>query len=95
MLLVELVYALADEQHILQLQLSDGSSIADALEVAQKDPLFARFPLNNLTTGIWGDVKPAGYVLSSGDRLELYRPLNVDPMQARRNRIKGVPAVPR
>jgi uncharacterized protein len=91
-LFVELVYALADEQHVLQLQLSEGASIADALQVAKKDPLFACFPLQDLTTGIWGEVKPVGYLLSSGDRLELYRPLRIDPMQARRNRVKGAPA---
>lgn len=93
-LLVDLVYALADEQHVLQLQLGEGASIADALAVAKKDALFARFPLQNLTTGIWGEVKPVDYLLSSGDRLELYRPLKIDPMQARRNRIKGLPAAP-
>lgn len=91
-LFVDLVYALADEQFVLQLQLSEGASIADALEVARKDPLFARFPLQDLTTGVWGEVKPVGYLLSSGDRLELYRPLKMDPMQARRNRVKGSPA---
>lgn len=95
LLLVDLVYALADEQHVLQLRLNEGASIADALAVAKKDALFARFPLHDLTTGIWGEVKPVGYLLSSGDRLELYRPLKIDPMQARRNRIKGLPAEPR
>ncbi len=94
-LLVDLVYALADEQHVLPLQLSEGASIADALELAKQDALFARFPLQNLTTGIWGEVKPLGYVLSTGDRLELYRPLKIDPMQARRNRINGSPVAPR
>lgn len=94
-LLVDLVYALADEQYVLQLQLSEGSSIGEALEVAKRDPLFARFPLQDLTTGIWGEVKPVGYLLSSGDRLELYRPLRIEPMQARRNRVKGSPAAPR
>ena len=95
MLLVDLVYALAEEQHVLQLRLNEGASIADALEVAGKDPLFARFPLQDLTTGIWGEVRPASFLLSSGDRLELYRPLKVDPMQARRNRINRLPGAPR
>jgi len=95
MLLVDLVYALADDQYVLQLQLSEGSSIADALEVAKKDPLFARFPLQDLTTGIWGEVNPVGYLLAPGDRLELYRPLKIEPMQARRNRVKGSPTAPR
>jgi len=63
--------------------------------VAKKDPLFARFPLEDLTTGIWGEVKPASFLLSSGDRLELYRPLKVDPMQARRNRINRLPGAVR
>lgn len=94
-LLVDLVYALADEQYVLQLQLSEGSSIADALEVAKKDPLFARFPLQDLTAGVWGEVKPVDYLLSSGDRLELYRALKIEPMQARRNRVKVSPAAPR
>ena len=94
-LLVDLVYALADDQYVLQLQLSEGSSIADALEVAKKDPLFARFPLQDLTTGIWGEVKPVGYLLAPGDRLELYWPLKIEPMQARRNRVKGSPTAPR
>ncbi len=95
LLLVDLVYALADEQHVLQLKLNEGASIADALAVAKNDALFARFPLQNLTTGIWGEVKPTSYLLSSGDRLELYRSLKIDPMQARRNRIKGLPVAPR
>ncbi len=85
--IVELVYALAEEQYVLTLQLTDGASIADALDLAKEDPLFARFPLGDLTTGVWGEVKPASYRLSTGDRLELYRPLKVDPMQARRNRV--------
>lgn len=36
--------------------------------------------------GIWGRVVALGQVLSDGDRLELYRPLTVDPKVARRER---------
>ena len=36
--------------------------------------------------GIWGRVVPPEQVLQAGDRLELYRPLTVDPKVARRQR---------
>ena len=36
--------------------------------------------------GIWGRVVPPEHILQVGDRLELYRPLTVDPKVARRQR---------
>jgi sulfur carrier protein len=40
--------------------------------------------------GIWNKAlkDAAGHVLQDGDRLEIYRPLRVDPMAARRERFK-------
>ncbi|CAN5597034.1 hypothetical protein BH09PSE5_BH09PSE5_50190 [soil metagenome] len=38
--------------------------------------------------GIWGQLRPLDHVLRDGDRVEIYRPLNVDPMEARRRRQK-------
>ena len=85
-IVVEVVYALPDEQYVLTLALETGTTIAQAMEKVAADPLFARFPLDQLTTGIWGEVKPRDHVLATGDRLELYRPLTVDPRQARQVR---------
>lgn len=36
--------------------------------------------------GVWGAVQPRGHVLADGDRVEVYRPLVVDPKVARRER---------
>ncbi|MEZ5608428.1 MAG: RnfH family protein [Burkholderiaceae bacterium] len=36
--------------------------------------------------GIWGRRAPLGQALRDGDRVELYRPLKVDPKRARRER---------
>ena len=38
--------------------------------------------------GVWGRRVPAGHVLREGDRIELYRPLTVDPKYARRERFR-------
>ncbi len=39
-----------------------------------------------LDLGVWGKRVPAPHILCNGDRLELYRPLTVDPKVARRER---------
>lgn len=41
--------------------------------------------------GVWNKLAkdPANVLLADGDRLEIYRPLRVDPMTARRERFKS------
>ena len=41
-----------------------------------------------LQPGIWGRKVPWTHVVQAGDRIELYRPLKVDPKVARRQRFK-------
>lgn len=42
--------------------------------------------LEGLRIGIWGRVRPLSTVLRERDRIEVYRPLTVDPKEARRQR---------
>ena len=68
------------------LHLPAGSTVADALRgsaLAERHPGMA---LALLPCGVWGRVCSRSTVLSDGDRVELYRPLQVDPMEARRKR---------
>jgi len=39
--------------------------------------------------GIWGRIQPASTLLRDHDRVEIYRPLQVDPKEARRIRYKA------
>ena len=39
---------------------------------------------DKLEIGVWGRVVEPGYRLKSGDRVEIYRPLEIDPRDARR-----------
>ena len=46
-------------------------------------------PLNEISqwsVGVWGRKQPMTYLLQASDRVELYRPLRVDPKVARRER---------
>ena len=67
------------------LQLPLGSTLAQALAaVPELDPL----RLATLAVGIWGKVTDLGQALRDGDRVEVYRPLTVDPKEARRLRYR-------
>ena len=81
---VELVLALPDRQFLLSVALDNGATIADVIAssgVAERVP---GVDLDALETGIWGAPKPRGHVVSEGDRVEFYRPLQMDPREARR-----------
>jgi putative ubiquitin-RnfH superfamily antitoxin RatB of RatAB toxin-antitoxin module len=85
---VEVVHALPEEQHVLPLELDDHAVVADALAVAATDLVFSRFALAALTIAIWGSVVDHSHQLRDGDRIELLRPLLVDPKEARRRRAR-------
>ena len=64
------------------LDLQQGATVLDALTAAG---LAAR-PQEVVMAGIWGRKARLQQLLRDGDRVELYRPLQVDPKVARRER---------
>ncbi len=85
---VELVYIKPDCQTVLILDLEQGSTIKQAIN---NSGLLQRFPEINLSVnkvGVFSKIKPLDYVLNNDDRIEIYRPLLVDPKEARRRRVK-------
>lgn len=82
-------------QGVLELELADPSTVSEALQVARERLRAAGSELGAFlgdpawesgTVGIFGEVCTRDRVLVAGDRVELYRPLQVDPKQARRSR---------
>lgn len=73
----------------LELSLAPSSSVAAALQQAQVDQLWQLSA--HVRYGVWNKAlkNPAEYILQDGDRLEIYRPLRVDPMTARRERFQS------
>ncbi|MEM1433120.1 MAG: RnfH family protein [Pseudomonadota bacterium] len=83
---VLVAYAEPHAQWEIPLSLASGSLVADALAAVAAVPAFAVLPLDTMPVGIWGREVSRDAVLSPGDRLELYRPLERDPLEARRQR---------
>jgi putative ubiquitin-RnfH superfamily antitoxin RatB of RatAB toxin-antitoxin module len=83
---VEVVYALPDVQHRLHLELPEGSTVAAALDAVRRIPPFREMDLTAQTVGIFGRIVGPDELLGPEDRVEIYRPLKMDPKEARRRR---------
>ena len=71
------------------LQMPAGATVKQA--IARSGLLEGLDPITvaGLECGIWGRKVALGHVLRDGDRVEIYRPLRVDPKEARRLRFTG------
>jgi putative ubiquitin-RnfH superfamily antitoxin RatB of RatAB toxin-antitoxin module len=85
---VTLVFSPAPrEVHEAVVDLPPGSGVADALRTSGWVERFGG--VDHLGFAVWGRRCPPDQVLRDGDRLELLRPLRVDPKVARRERFVG------
>jgi len=84
MLTVELVHSpVAGRVERFEFCVAAGTSLAQALR--QSGVVFDA----GLKVGIWGRVMPQDTLLRDRDRIEIYRPLTVDPKEARRLRYRS------
>ena len=70
----------------VSVSLRAGSTLADALRASGLQQRHPTHDLAQLPLGVWGALREAHGVLREADRIELYRPLEVDPKEARRRR---------
>jgi len=81
---IEVAVAWPELQVVVALELPAGACLRDAIDASG---LAARFPTLEIhpdRVGVFGELRPPGAVLADGDRVEVYRPLRIDPKQARR-----------
>ena len=97
MMQIQCLYSPSARQLIdLRLTLPEGCTVFDAIQSLKSYPELHDH-LKVLETsceeergmGIWGRIVQRTTPLKPGDRLEIYRPLFVDPKMARKKRFKG------
>lgn len=81
---VEVVIAWPDRYLARWVELPEDARVADALAAAALDP-----GSESRACAIHGVLAPAGQALRDGDRVELLRPLLIDPKEARRRRARA------
>ena len=70
------------------LELASGATVADAVQLSGLVPRHS-LQADNIKVGVWSRVKDLQTLLRDQDRVEIYRPLRVDPKEARRLRYKS------
>ena len=84
---VSVVYSPAPRQvREWALSMPSGSSVKQAIAQCGVLAEFAELSLDALSAGIWGKRYSLNHKLKENDRIEIYRPLRVDPKVARRER---------
>ncbi|MGX9783055.1 RnfH family protein [Janthinobacterium lividum] len=89
---VQVCHALPDGTFLRSLSVPAGTTIEQAVALSG---LLREIPAIDLAVnmvGIYGKKKPLDTVLREHDRVEVYRPLQADPKEARRRRAGGKPA---
>jgi len=92
-------YATREHQYLWTVDLPEGATIAEALEVARGLAATTRItrgtraeisevPWESAPIGIFGEPRDRRDVPSDGDRIEIYRPLRSDPRERRRERVR-------
>jgi putative ubiquitin-RnfH superfamily antitoxin RatB of RatAB toxin-antitoxin module len=87
-------YALPQQQWVWAVELPPGADVAAALAAAaaQLTPADAQqvgvSTWRLATVGIFGRICDRSFLLAEGDRVEIYRPLAVDPKESRRERAR-------
>ncbi|MGD8429960.1 MAG: RnfH family protein [Ectothiorhodospiraceae bacterium] len=85
---VEVAYGHSEEQALVSVDLPRGATVQRAIEASG---ILERFPDIDLETqqvGVFSHIVGLGTVLRDRDRVEIYRPLKIDPKEMRRQRAR-------
>ncbi len=81
---VEVAYARPDQQLILKLEVPAGTTAGEAIRLSGIEEKFPEIRLDVNRIGVFGKLCQPERPLNAGDRVEIYRPLMIDPRIARR-----------
>jgi len=85
---VEVVYALASAQDCVALDLEEGAVAYEAIKASGLIEYHPELAAQDWHLGIFGRKVARGTRLRDGDRVEILRPLAMEPNEARRRRAR-------
>ena len=83
---IEVAYAKSDEQLIKSVQADDACTVEQAIELSGMLNHYPEIDLTKNKVGIFSQICALSKCLQENDRVEIYRSLAIDPMEARRQR---------
>lgn len=86
---VEVIYAAADHHELRRLTVPAGTTVIQAIVASRIASVLPEEAIAADRLGIFSRRAAPDDVLADGDRVEIYRPLTLDPKEARRRRASG------
>lgn len=83
---IQVVFAYPQEQRLLAADVASGSTVEAAIRASGMLEKHPEIDLQQMRVGVFGKLCALGDRVREGDRIEIYRPLQADPKQARRER---------
>ncbi len=87
--IVEIAYALPEQQVIIPVKLTEGMTAETAIKQSGILDKFPEIDLNVNKIGLFGKLNKLDVELRHLDRVEIYRPLIADPKEVRRQRAEA------
>lgn len=85
---IQVVYALPDRQAVVATVCPPGTTVADAIRACGILAQFPEIDLGRNPVGIFGERVTLDTPVADADRIEIYRPLVIDPKTVRRARTR-------
>lgn len=89
---VEVAYARPDKQRIVLVEVKDPCTLVQAVVLSGILEEFPEIKLGAASLGVFGKIEknPEQRILKAGDRVEIYRPLIIDPKESRKQRAEKI-----
>ncbi len=85
--MIEVAYALPHRQWLIPVSFKEGMTIRSAIVQSGLLEEIDGLELNRCKVGVFGELGHLDQLVQPGDRVEIYRPLTIDPKEARRQRV--------
>ena len=82
---------MSEQQQIIEFDVNAGTSAREAVLLSEQYGLITvgtGIDIATVPLGVYGEIVDDDYPLSANERVELYRPLQQDPKELRRQRAK-------
>ncbi len=85
-MIVEVVFACDDKQSLISLEVKEGTTLKEAIELSGILEIYKKIDLSKDRLGIFSKFATLDTVLREKDRVEIYRTLIADPKKVRKER---------
>jgi putative ubiquitin-RnfH superfamily antitoxin RatB of RatAB toxin-antitoxin module len=85
---IEVAYASEHKQFIIPLEVDQPCTVEDTIQLSGLLSHCPEIDLQKIKVGIFSKTVQLSQIIKHGDRIEVYRPITIDPKLARINRVK-------